>query len=282
MATEQEIDDTVQGTDRPSVDTQNPAEDEHSDTNTPAPGSAVDENIDVSVPPVDSGSDERYKNSQARMTQALQESADLRREVATLQAQVASMQGQAQTNTQAPASTVDPFIEDPALAKLRSEYPDFAVPIVDALERQQKVISDLRTRGEEVATSAEENRKSSFIQSVKAAHPDMDSVVTSDDFKGWLYRQAPFVQDAVVNGDAASAIQVLGMYKQGNQQPDTRAELLDAAKQVATPAVGRNTQAPVAAKEPQFTRQQISEMTPEEFEKNESAIDKAMAVGGIA
>jgi hypothetical protein len=240
----------------------------------------VNENIDVSEPPLES--DERVKNAQARMTQAAQEAADLRREVATLRAQIASMQGQAQANTQARSSTDSTFTEDAALTKLRSEYPDFAAPIVDALERQQKVISGLKARGEEIATSAEENRKTSFIQSVKNAHPDMETVVNSDDFKGWLYRQAPFVQDAVVNGDAASAIQVIGMYKQGNQQPDTRAELLDAAKQVASPAVGRNTQAPTATKEPQFTRQQISEMTPEEFEKNESAIDRAMASGGIA
>ena len=156
---------------------------------------------------------------------------------------------------------------------------------MDVLERQQKVISDLRAQNDAVAASTDAVRKTTFVQAVEAAHPDMQAVVTSDDFRGWLYRQPQFVQDAVVSGDSASAIKVLDMYKSegaGDSSQPNKKVLLDAAKQVAAPAVGRNTQPPTAEPEVRFTREQIAAMSPEEFAKNEPAIDKAMAAGLVA
>jgi len=270
---------TVGTTDQQLADTQNTTETiEPENTGTPREGSEegvpsqADSNEYVDV--------ERYRNAQARMTQATQEAADLRREVAALQAQVSALQGQDQQNPP-PQNTED----NAGLSKLRAEYPEFAGPIVDVLERQQKVIADLRAQNAEVAASTDAVRKTTFVQAVEAAHPDMQAVVTSDDFRGWLYRQPQFVQDAVVSGDSASAIKVLDMYKSegtgDSSQPNKRV-LLDAAKQVAAPAVGRNTQPPVTEPEIRFTREQIAAMSPEEFAKNETAIDKAMAAGLVA
>jgi len=273
---------TVVPTDQQSADTQNPTENVE-----PNEGTSI-ESSDEGVPsqqidPNEYVPTERYKNAQARMTQATQEASDLRREVAALQAQVSAVQGQGPQST----PQRDPILSanSPELAKLRSEYPEFAGPIVDVLEKQQKVIADLRAQSDNVAASTDEVRKTTFIQAVQAAHPDMESVVSSDDFKGWLYRQPQFVQNAVVSGDPASAVKIIDMYKEeapGTPGHPDKAALLDAARQVASPAVGRNPQPPTAQPKIQFTRGQIAAMSPDEFSKNETAIDQAMAQGLIA
>jgi len=274
---------TVGTTDQQSADTQNTTENVEPETTGTSTGSSEEGVPSQQIDPNEYVDIERYRNAQARMTQATQESADLRREVAALQAQISATQDQGQQNPPPQDSGISG--NNAELTKLRTEYPEFAGPIVDVLERQQKVISDLRAQNDAVAASTDAVRKTTFVQAVEAAHPDMEAVVTSDDFKGWLYRQPQFVQDAIVSGDPTGAIKILGMYKAdtsgASSQPNKQA-LLDAAKQVAAPVVGRNTQQPATEPKIQFTREQISAMSPDEFAKNEVAIDEAMAAGLIA
>lgn len=240
----------------------------------PVTGQAPEPNnpSDQSMVPV-----ERYKNAQALMTKATMESADLRREVASLRAQIDSLM----SNRQAPSRNSDQDgIDFAALDKLKEEYPDFAIPVVSALERQQRVISELRASNVATEQRTAEVRKNAFNEAIRRVHEDFETVANSEDFRGWLARQVPFVQNAARSSEASDAIEVLSMYKAsagGNDKVDKVA----AARQVAAPAVGRNSRQPTPDKPQQFTRDQISKMSAAEFEKNEAAIEKAMMSGNI-
>lgn len=215
---------------------------------------------------------ERYKNAQALMTKATMEAADLRREVASLRAQLEAVTRYAPQPQQAEKRGSD-FEE---LEKLKEEYPDFAGPLVGAFEKQQQVIRQLQQASKANEDVADAARRTSFNFEVARVHPDFDVIAASEDFRGWLARQAPFVQDAASRPIASDAIEVLNMYKKTlGPKPDKVA----AARQVAAPAVGRHSRQPSVEKEPQFTREQISRMTPAEFAKNEAAIDRALASG---
>ena len=94
------------------------------------------------------------------------------------------------------------------------------------------------------------------IKSILQKHPDIQQVVNSEDFKGWVLRQPPMVAEAVYGfgGTAGDVIKILDDYKS---------------------AVGFGKQ----RMEPSFTRAQIRDMPQEEFAKNEKRIDAALARG---
>jgi hypothetical protein len=264
-------DDTIDVIEQPSTaDTQNLAENEDQQG---TPPQAKNEQDRVDMVPM-----ERYKNAQALMTKATMEAADLRREVAALRTQLDNATRYAPQPQQQEIRGSD-FQE---LEKLKEEYPDFAGPLVGAFEKQQQVIRELQRSNEVNEQASEAARRVNFNFEVSRAHPDFDQVAASEDFRGWLARQAPFVQDAASRPNPGDAIEVLNMYKKSAQGrgPD-RVDRVAAAKQVAAPAVGRNSRQPTAEKPPQFTRESIARMTPAEFAKNEEAIEKALASGNI-
>lgn len=259
-------DDTIAPTEQPMADTQESTTNEN-----PSGTSQVEDNGQDQVEMVPK---ERYKNAQALMTKATMEAADLRREVASLRAQLETVTRYAPQNQQPEARGSD-FKE---LEKLKEEYPDFAGPLVGAFEKQQQVIRELQRSNEVNEQANDVARRSSFNFEVARVHPDFDRVAGSEDFRGWLARQASFIQDAASRPVPADAIEVLNMYKKSQ---GTKVDKVAAARQVAAPAVGRNSRQPSAEKPQQFTREMIARMSPAEFAKNEEAIDRALATGAI-
>lgn len=260
-------DDTIATNEQVTPDTQTTEGGETPQGHTQQP--EVNEQNQVEMVPM-----ERYKNAQALMTKATMEAADLRREVASLRAQLETVTRYT-PQPQQPESRGSDFAE---LEKLKEEYPDFAGPLVGAFEKQQQVIRQLQQSSLANEDAADAARRANFNFEVARAHPDFDSVAASEDFRGWLARQASFIQDAASRPVASDAIEVLNMYKRSlGPKPDKVA----AARQVAAPAVGRTSRQPSADKPQQFTREQIARMTPAEFAKNEEAIDKALSSGAI-
>jgi hypothetical protein len=259
-------DDTIAPNEQLEADTQTATEAENPQGTTPPEAKEQDR---VEMVPM-----ERYKNAQALMTKATMEAADLRREVASLRTQLEAVTRYAPQPQQAESRGSD-FAE---LEKLKEEYPDFAGPLVGAFEKQQQVIRQLQQASRVNEDTADAARRTNFNFEVARAHPDFDQVAASEDFRGWLARQAPFVQDAASRPIAGDAIEVLNMYKKTiGPKPDKVA----AARQVAAPAVGRTSRQPSTEKAPQFTREQIARMSPAEFAKNEEAIDRALATGSV-
>lgn len=268
MYDEQE-DDTIATTEQPMADTQESTEAE-AHTGTPQPeGKGQD--------PVDMVPTERYKNAQALMTKATMEAADLRREVASLRTQLDNVTRYPQQN-QVQEERGSDFKE---LEKLKEEYPDFAGPLVGAFEKQQQVIQQLQRSNQANEQANDVARRSNFNFEVSRVHPDFDTVAGSEDFRGWLARQASFVQDAASRPAASDAIEVLNMYKKSQTPKVDKGDRVAAARQVAAPAVGRNSRQPSVEKPQQFTREMIARMSPAEFAKNEDAIDRALSTGSI-
>lgn len=240
-------------------------------------------------------SEERYKNAQARMTQATQESAELRRQVAVLQQQVEQLSSQP-----APAQPEKDTAQKPdykvTLKSLVAEYPELLGPVVAGFEAQDSTIHELQRRLDEVQRGTvdtmqrvrgreENDAYNQHKSTIKALHPDAYDIAQTDDFQGWIARQTPMVQQAVTNGTAADVVDVLNRYKGQAAQPRTEQRnasqsRADDARASAQPVTPRARQQPTNA-QPRFTRAQIASMSPAEFAKNEPEIDKAMAQGLI-
>lgn len=264
-ATEEDV--TIAPTEQLNADTQVPADGE-------APSGTPTTPAENGQDPVEMVPMERYKNAQALMTKATMEAADLRREVASLRAQAENAMRYA-PQPQNVETSGSHFKE---LEKLKDEYPDFAGPLVGAFEKQQQIIQQLQQSSQANEQANDVARKTNFNFEVARAHPDFDQVAASEDFRGWLARQANFVQDAATRPVASDAIEVLNMYKK-SQTPSV--DKVAAARRVAAPAVGRTPQPPSGEKTPQFTRAMIAQMTPAEFARNEEAIDRALSTGSI-
>jgi hypothetical protein len=266
---DEQDDDTIASTEQPTADTQAATEAENPQGTLQSEANGQD-TIDM-VPK------ERYKNAQALMTKATMEAADLRREVASLRAQLETVTRYAPQNQNQEVRGSD-FAE---LEKLKEEYPDFAGPLVGAFEKQQQVIQQLQRSNEANAQANDVARRTNFNYEVSRVHPDFDQVASSEDFRGWLARQADFVQEAAARPAPSDAIEVLNMYKRSRSPKVDKGDRVAAARQVAAPAVGRNSRQPSMEKPQQFTRAMIAGMSPAEFAKNEDAIDRALASGNI-
>ena len=124
--------------------------------------------------------EERIKNAQSRMTKATQEAADLRKEIMALRQQNAEL------GTQLVEVSVEKNVAKETLDNLREEYPDFAVPILDEIGDIRAELNQYRTQ---VDAEKSQNTLQEHFSTIEQSHPDMNDIVTSDDFAGWLERQ---------------------------------------------------------------------------------------------
>jgi small-conductance mechanosensitive channel len=267
----------------------NPSPDQDTDDKTqtvdepaaPVDTSAIDQ-TEPEPPSEPTVPESRYKNLQAKMTQATQENAELRRYLSQLQEQVNQLQAQQQ-------QTQPPDTADDDLDALTNDYPEIATPLVKRnkmleqklaqLEAQLGKVSDTATRFQqhEAQTVAERH-----AQTIKAVHPDFDEISTSPELFEWADTQPPIIQACVKNGcSAEDAIMVLNLYKQAkglNAEPAETVDKLAAAKQAASPKLPKNPGKPTSNKT-NWTREQIAKMSMEEFAKHEAEIDEAIAQG---
>lgn len=217
--------------------------------------------------------EERVKNAQARMTKATQEAAELRRTVTELQSTVASLQSQmAQT-----ASTKDEV--DDELRTLAEEYPDIAQPLLKKLSKLEETVSEYRTQ---IATKESQNTLQAHFDTIRRSHPDMDDIVVSDDFTGWLERQSPVWQRVAQDGSAQEVVDLLDRYKEvigaSPQQPESKVER---ARKVAEPSLPKARKPDQNANKRIWTREEITRMPLDEFEKRQAEIDLAYLEGRV-
>jgi len=217
--------------------------------------------------------EERVKNAQARMTKATQEAAELRRTVTELQSTVASLQSQmAQT-----ATTKDEV--DDELRNLAEEYPDIAQPLLKKLAKLEETVSEYRTQ---IATKESQNTLQAHFDTIRRSHPDMDEIVVSDDFTGWLERQSPVWQRVAQDGSAQEVVDLLDRYKEvigaSPQQPESKVER---ARKVAEPSLPKARKPDQNANKRIWTREEITRMPLDEFEKRQAEIDLAYLEGRV-
>lgn len=225
----------------------------------------------------------RYKNAQARMTQATTEAAELRRRVGQLEQHISQLQAQIQS------AHKETEITDDELKSVVDDYPGIAGPIVKknkALEAKiaqlEQALQGVQQQSNSYAKTQAELENEKFWNTVRNVHPDADELTTThaEELKEWVEQQAPIIQHGFYSGTAQDAIQVLSLYKQSKGQSVEKPDKLAAAKTAATPKVQGQGSKPSSQKTT-FTREQIAKMTMDEFMKHESAIDEALAAGEI-
>jgi len=264
-----------------------------------APDDSQDELEGLTV----SNAEERIKNAQARMTRATQEAAELRKKVEPLEASNAELkegnaklQGELQTIKQqldqvqsaAPSKKTDTAkTEDAELQTAMEDYPEVVGPLSrqnELLAQQNQELSKridqlegkVTTTTEEMEAEKRQAAQELHMATIRAVHSDVDKIAKSQDFDGWMSRQPAAVQQIVQKGTADDVIWVLNQYKEAVGLSDK----LEAARDATTSATPRARNQPIQGK-PRFTRAMIDAMSPEEFQKNEAAIDEALSRGEI-
>jgi chromosome segregation ATPase len=217
--------------------------------------------------------EERVKNAQARMTKATQEAAELRRNVAVLQQTVADLQSQL-----AGAATRQDEVDE-ELSRLSEEYPDIAQPLLKKLSRLEETVTQYRTQ---MATDQSQATLQVHFDTIRKSHPDMDDVVVSDDFTGWLERQSQLWQRVASEGSATEVVELLDRYKEAigaaPQQPESK---VDKARRVAEPSLPKARKPDPSSGKRIWTRDEIRRMSLSDFEKHQASIDQAYLEGRV-
>lgn len=217
--------------------------------------------------------EERVKNAQARMTKATQEAAELRRTVAVLQQTVADLQSQL-----AGAATRRDEVDE-ELSRLADEYPDIAQPLLKKLSKLEETVTQYRTQ---IATDQSQADLQVHFDTIRRSHPDMDDIVVSDDFTGWLERQSPLWQRVASEGSATEVVELLDRFKEAiGTAPQQRESKVDKARKVAEPTLPKARKPDPSSGKRIWTREEIRRMSLSEFEKHQAAIDQAYLEGRV-
>lgn len=273
-----------------------------------APGEETPDSEDLTEGLTLENASERIQNAQARMHQATQEAADVRRTTAPLEEQITELKAtvdklerQAKEAIPSAASDLSPVTDSDTesdyaeLEALQVDYPDVIKPVLAALRKKDEQINKLQDSTNQTANavinSTEKTAKERHDAAITDVHSDAFDIVETDDFQGWLARQPSHVARITKDGTAQDIIWLMDQYKATDPErfpvtPDTPATDTDAdadarlaaARQASNPATPGTRRQPSNGK-PKFTQQQIKDMSPEEFARREPEIDAAMAKG---
>jgi hypothetical protein len=110
----------------------------------------------------------------------------------------------------------------------------------------------------------------------------MDDIVTSDDFNGWLDRQSPVWKRVAQDGSAQEVVDLLDRYRDvlgtPPQQPESKVER---ARRVAEPSMPKARKPDPNSGKRVWTREEITRMPLNEFEKRQGEIDQAYLDGRV-
>jgi hypothetical protein len=168
---------------------------------------------------------------------------------------------------------------DDELRTLAEEYPDIASPLLKKLSRLEETVSEYRTQ---MAAKESQGTLQAHFDSIRKSHPDMDDIVTSDDFNGWLDRQSPVWKRVAQDGSAQEVVDLLDRYRDvlgtPPQQPESKVER---ARRVAEPSMPKARKPDPNSGKRVWTREEITRMPLNEFEKRQGEIDQAYLDGRV-
>jgi len=209
--------------------------------------------------------EDRVRNAQAKMTQAAQEAADLRRRIAELE-------NEAKESKRGPEQNLD---------QLAEEYPSLIPPLLDKISRLEERLASLsgnvQKNEQQLREREEYDAGNRHLSAILKEHPDALDIIEQKSFESWKNKQAPAIQSITETGSAADVNWMLSQYKAsiGNKGKQTDPDDL------TMPGMPKARRTTAENGKPRFTREQIKRMSHEEFSKNEALIDEAMASGLI-
>ena len=156
-----------------------------------------------------------------------------------------------------------------------SRYPDVA-KIVDTIARKRanEALAEGEKRLEQVEKFEKSLNRQSAEQQLMKYHPDFATIRQDPKFHEWVSMQPSAMQDSVYKNDtdAQWASRTIDLYKaaKGKTKVDHS----------AAQAVGRtNSSAPTATSKMAFTETKVANMSAQEFEENEEAINASIKAG---
>jgi hypothetical protein len=181
---------------------------------------------------------------------------------------------------------------------LESIDPDMAKPIKEIISSLNGQISGLKSelgkKDDAAVKSAQQIADEKHFGAIDKAHPGWEKVLDSADFETYKEtlspRQKKLVDLDLDQGSAENVIEIFDDFKaysnddtetvKTDDKSDAKSEKLAAAKKMANPDLKKSKSIKTSST-PKFTRASIKAMSPEEFLKNEAAIDEEMAAGNI-
>lgn len=262
--------------------------------------------------------DSMVRGAQKKMTQASQEAAALRKENEQLKTMMDDQRRATddlrrmveELRSSAPQQVTEPPAAEPhqlGADKIVEEYGEEITPLVESVsqtsnevKQTQEETAKLRQeldaiRAENAKKEANEKAemerkaKEAWRNEILAKHADAFTLSETNDFRGWLSRQAPAIQGIFSSGSSSDVNYMFDLYKRDvgvNKPPRQQEEdqLLDSARDAAEPNVSAvSGEDPTADTTPSFTPEQLSGLSGsyDDWVKNEAAIDAAMAAGTI-
>ena len=217
------------------------------------------------------------KGAQARMTKATQEAADLKRQNADLIRSVTELKGQ----------LVETQKDDGKLAQIREDYPDLAGPLLDELKRTQDEVGKAKDALAEQEQSKyrelEDKAQAEHFNRIRAAHPDVDTLIESADWLNWLEDASSQTKEWIQTGSSNDVNSVLNQFKvdMGEPLPTPQEQTLKRARSVAEPKMPKARKSNLKGEKKNWTVDEIMRMPNEVFEKHQTEILKAMESGSI-
>lgn len=205
------------------------------------------------------------------------------RKINQLEAEIRGLQQQGVPRLEAPKTPEE-------LEAFKGKNPEmFAVIQSIAQSMAQAHISQYDQRLAQMQGTLQETAQERAVLKIKAAHPDYESILNTDDFHAWAAKQNPQVQDWIYNNpdNADLAIQALSLYKyssgygknnQGTTNVNQGGDLhvnTRSQSSVQQGVVDRNHPAYV------WKESEIARMRPEEFNKWDQHITLAQREGRI-
>lgn len=196
-----------------------------------------------------------------------------------LQAQIDELRNQL---TQSTEKQIKLPKSEEELSAWAAQYPDVA-KIVETIalkkirEENQEVKERMKTLDEREAQAARDKAEAELMR----MHPDFDKIRDTDEFHDWVEDQPKWVQNALYENDtdAKAAARAIDLYKADmgkNEKPRTTYDR-DVAQSVGT---RRGAGAPSNAGEAGVIYESaVEKMTPQQYEKNQEAIQKAIQSG---
>ena len=196
-----------------------------------------------------------------------------------LQAQIDELRNQL---TQSTEKQIKLPKSEEELSAWAAQYPDVA-KIVETIalkkirEENQEVKERMKTLDEREAQAARDKAEAELMR----MHPDFDKIRDTDEFHDWVEEQPKWVQNALYENDtdAKAAARAIDLYKADmgkNEKPRTTYDR-DVAQSVGT---RRGAGAPSNAGEAGVIYESaVEKMTPQQYEKNQEAIQKAIQSG---
>ncbi len=249
------------------------------------------------------------------MTKANQDSALSKKEAEAANTVITSLQ-QTVTSLQEQVKTI-PKIEKPEgketekkpaidlskeLEVLNKLDPEMAAPVKKIVDSLTNTIDELSTKLVE-KTKADEERsfqteEQKHFASLDEGHKDWEAVVKSAEFTAWIETLSPrekhYAKFDLDDGTAENIVELItnyktatGIIKEKKPEGPGPAEIskedkkLEEAKRAANPTFKKVKEVNKTRGHVKYTRTEINNMTPEEFNEKEKDIDKEMAAGRI-